>query len=196
MKKNYIIAIVVFLLVVSFGVYSLNGKKTIQTENVKSQNTRSQKSLKDLLSLGKPQKCLLENGTIFMSDGKVRSDFSENSHMLVLNNTSYIWSDDQKSGIKTTFDIDSTPNPEAATPEAGARGTANFDFNSQNDYNCENWSEDLSIFELPKGVTFQDMSKLVNPVKPAGDSNSAQCGYCETLDGDSKTQCLKALSCN
>lgn len=165
MKKSYLIAVIVLVLVLSFGVFFINGKKTTNNEVAKPTQNNVSQSFKDLFDLGKIQKCSFDRGTIFMANGKVRGDFSENSHMIVDGTISYIWTDDQKTGIKTTFDLSATPNPE---------GSTNFDYNQKGDYKCEDWDEDTSVFDLPKGVSFQDMSKLINPVRPASDSNSAQ----------------------
>lgn len=191
MKKNYVVIAVVLLLLVSGGVYFMKGKSSNKVTTPADQNVsdNSPKSLRDLLGLGKSQKCTFDKGTVYLSSGKVRGDF-EGSHMIVDGNTNYIWMDNQKEGFKTIFDLNATTST-SASPDT----KTNFDYNQKSDYKCESWTSDSTMFVVPTTITFQDMSKLTAPVKPDSSGNSAQCGYCNTLSGDDKTQCLKALSC-
>lgn len=167
------------------------------------------KSLKDLFAAGISQKCTFSSnegganaqGTVYATSGKSRGDFSSvisgqtiNSHMIVDGNTSYVWMDGQKQGFISTFDATASEITPGASGETGK-----VDVNQQADYQCDTWTPDNSMFQRPDGVEFVDMSALIAPstmpgAKGAG-GNSAQCAACNSLTGDSKTQCLSALNC-
>lgn len=196
MNRSYLLAIAIFLVVLTFGVYSLNNNKDNFNKKDHLSTIDKSTTLKDLIALEKAQKCIFKDGQLFIANGKIRGDFLGKTHMLVVDEANYIWSDGETTGVKTSSNIDATPNPEVATPEAGVSGTTKIDYNEKDDYECENWIVDNQMFELPKGVVFQDLSKQTKSINPKSDENSAQCGYCETLEGESRTQCLKALSCN
>lgn len=193
MKKNIVIAIVVLLLVLSLGVFFMKGKtKTAGEINTQTAKVESPKSLKELLGVGLTQKCTFETGTVYLANGKMRGDFQENSHMIVDGTTSYTWTDGQNSGFKMTFDPASVESDNTSTTNP-----AGMDYSKAYNYDCNNWSLDATVFELPKDVKFQDFSSLMpttNPEKSGG--NTSQCGYCDGLDGDSKLECRKALNCN
>lgn len=193
MKKNVGVAIVVLLLVLSLGVFFMNGKKkTTENSNVQTAKDNSPKSLKELLGVGITQKCTYDGGTVYLANGKMRGDFAEDSHMIVDGTTSYIWTGNEKTGFKMTFDPNTLETENKETTPANS-----VDYNQEYNYDCNNWSLDASVFDLPKDVKFQDFSSLMptaNPEKAGG--NTSQCGYCDGLDGDSKTQCLQALNCN
>jgi len=213
MKKNAVIVAVVVLLVVLVGGYYFMKKgpsKPSTTSNTASQDS-SPKSLKDLLMSGIAQKCTFSSttstgssdGTTYMASGKVRGDFSmttdsktTKSHMIVDGKTSYIWTDGQTTGFKTTIPDETAATPGSQTTNATVNNSASS-FDQKADYKCEAWSVDQSLFILPTGVTFKDMSVLIPSMAPTtSGSNSSQCSYCNNLTGDSKVQCLAALKCN
>ena len=109
--------------------------------------------------------------------------------MIIDGNTSYIWSDDSKSGIKMTFDASATPSGSAATSPAGS-----FDATANMNYKCGVWVADSSMFTLPVGVQFMTFGTETG-VTPGTGTGASQCSYCDSLTGDSKTQCLTALKC-
>ena len=217
MNKKVLItvAVLLFLGIGGYAAYtnfkssSSTKVETAETAN-KPDDANKPASLKDLLTKGVAQTCTYSSdsgrGTVYVSGGKVRGDFdvtadgqTSKSHMIVMDNTSYIWTDGQKAGFKTSFDA-------SATPVAGANGStatkSGFDPSSMADYKCGTWVVDSSMFALPSGVTFSTfaMPSAVSPTgsdtpgKPATD-NSQQCAYCNALSGSDKTQCLNALNC-
>jgi hypothetical protein len=136
---------------------------------------------------------------MYIAGGKVRGDFGTSingveskSHMIVDSNTSYLWTDGSKTGIKMAFDPNAKP---VATPGA----TGSFDASANMNYKCSAWVTDTSKFTLPTDVTFSSFAvPSTSPAKTngtTGSSNSSQCSYCESLTGDSKTQCMSALNC-
>lgn len=199
MKKKVIVILVIVALAVLAYFFLVAKRPAVAPAINPSGNTEEESSsptsLKDLLSKGIAQSCTFKSegstGTIYMSGGKVRGDFDATvegqtmkSHMILESNTSYIWSDGSKTGIKMSFD------PDATTPSA-TTGTQSggFDASTQMNYKCGAWIPDASFFTLPAGVSFTSFDA------PTTGTNS-QCSYCDSLSGDSKSQCLTALKCN
>jgi hypothetical protein len=199
-KKVMIVAVVLILLLVG-GYFIMKGRsKTLSTTGT-SQEESSPASLKDLISKGIAQSCTYSNegstGKFYVSGAKVRGDFETTvegnvtkSHMIIDGNTSYIWSDGSKSGIKMTFDASATPSESATNSPAGS-----FDAAANMNYKCSAWVVDASTFDLPAGVQFMSFGTPPATSSESG-STSSQCSYCDSLTGDSKTQCLTSLKCN
>lgn len=171
-----------------------------------SPSAQTQKmSLKDIWSRGSSQKCTFNDlpskttGTIYVAQGKMKGDFNSNvantstfSHVIVQNQQSYIWVDGQTNGMKIAV------NSEQIGKQASSSSQINLD--QKYDVSCEGWRLDDSVFNLPQGVNFQDMSSLLqsNTAKPSGTPQldlKAACGACDKLNGSAKDQCRQALSC-
>lgn len=208
MNKKVII-IAAFLILLLIGGYFLmkKGPASISTPAVTAtqEQPTAASSLRDLIAKGISQSCTYSTdnsqGTIYMSGGKIRGDFNITdtqtpgktiaSHMIIMNNTNYLWTEGSKNGIKMSFDQNATPAPVTAnTP------TNTFDANALNNYKCSAWVADDSLFVLPTGVQFMTFAAPVPGASPATGSASSQCSYCDNLTGDNKTQCLAALKCN
>lgn len=212
---NKKILVVIVLLLITAGAYF--GYTKFMAGKVPGGSTESAsgaKSLKDLLSSGVAQKCTYSTtdesgtseGTTYVSGGKVRADFTTvmsgkttKSHMITDNKTSYVWTDGEKNGFKTTISeedakADTSVSSDAEFSQSGAS------LNEKVDYKCSGWVVDGSFFTPPSNVTFTDFSQLFAPTpapaQGAGSSSSSQCSYCDSLAGEDKTQCLAALNCN
>jgi hypothetical protein len=200
MNKKVLIVVAVVLLLLAGGWYYMSSKKNgtgsplTQNENGGTQTTEAI-SLKGLMSKGLPQTCTFSveesKGTVYVDGSKVREDFEitmddkvTKSHVIVMDNTMYSWSDGEKTGLKMSFDPKETPAA-VESPSAGSSG--NFNADTSMNYKCGVWLPDSSKFSLPTGVTF---SSFDIPTK-----GSSQCSYCDALSGDDKTQCLTALKC-
>lgn len=213
MNKKIVIAVILVLFLGAGGFILLSGRRGSQpTSNQPGQAAQSTEtsgsstSLKDLLAKGVAQTCTFSNdvssGTVAISGGKVRGDFDvtiegkvTKSHMIVDGNTSYIWMDGQTSGFKATFDAeDSKDTP--STPDTAQKG--NIDANESLNYNCKPGIINASAFNLPTGVNFMEFSVptgMPSTNDSGTGSTSTQCDVCNSLTGDSKTQCLQALNC-
>lgn len=200
MNKKYILPIIIILALAGFGIYKLVGASKNKINDTKKETESTiAKSLKDLLASGNSQKCTYDQGVVYITNGKVRGDFdvstSENvtkSHMIVDGKTSYVWTDGSKTGIKMSFDTAS------ATPSSGTEEKGGIDPVKPMNYVCNAWIVDSSMFTLPTGVNFTDVSSLISPsVAPSGTNNSvdSKCSYCDALSGDAKAQCLSAMNC-
>jgi hypothetical protein len=210
-KKILPIVGVLILIVGAYGAYRvykhfarLSATPSVQTATGTEQPS-AVSSLKDLISKGIAQSCTFSNegmtGSVYMSGGKVREDFdvtvdnkTMKSHVIVMENTIYNWSDGQTTGIKMAYDPNATPAATSAT--SSSKGS--FDTNASLNYKCSAWTVDASKFTLPAGVTFQTFA--VPSVGTTGTTvpgaAPSQCSYCNNLSGDDKTQCLAALKCN
>lgn len=211
MNKKVLIIAVVILLLLAGGWYFMSSKK-ISSPLSPGTNGEEQQStvtnLKDLISKGIAQTCTFESneskGTVYVSGTKVREDFEitldkevMKSHVIVMDNTIYNWSDGQKTGIKMAFDPKATPIA-VESPSEGSN--EKFDANTNMDYKCSAWLPDSGKFSLPTDVTFTsfDIPSQVAPAakEPASGSTNSQCSYCDNLTGSDKAQCLTALKCN
>ncbi len=216
MDRRIIASIVIALIIIVVGGYlTLNKKPTepavtsVVTSSNSPQpeaNSNQEMSLKALFAAGGSKKCTFSDstdnysstGTIYMGNSKMRGDFSSTvssknygSHMIVDNQVSYLWTDGQPQGFKMSLSALPSPN-------ASAKTQSNVDINKNLNFKCDSWTVDSSLFVLPSGMTFSDMSQMMAPTgsNSAGTGNNAQCATCNSLSGDAKTQCLKALSCN
>ncbi|MEK7631045.1 MAG: hypothetical protein AAB417_03400 [Patescibacteria group bacterium] len=174
-------------------------------------------SLKALLAVNSPQKCTFTNkvensdssGTVYVMRGRMRGDFTsvaagkiENSHMIVENDKSYVWSESMAQGMMMNFaDFDK--------PENKQQGTT--DVNKEVDYSCSAWSPDEGVFQRPANVEFVDLKAMMGDgmmqggmmdKQPTGgaptggaDIKAMQCKSCDGLQEPAKTQCKTALAC-
>ncbi len=199
-----ILAIAGFLM---FGNKDNVGKLENNEQN--SQGTENQKSsLKNLMARSGSHMCTFNeatanstnSGTVYISGGKMRGDFTSiaegktmQSHMISMNQESYVWTDDMKQGFKMSLD--------QAAPTQGKQDQS-VDINAELNYKCESWSEDGSKFNLPQGVTFTSMQEMMNGGMMnsgiqggTGGGNAAQCGTCDQAPEPQRTQCRTALGC-
>jgi hypothetical protein len=211
MQNKKIIAILVAIILLVLGIWFFKQKQggNIETSQEAVQQAAPETpskttSLRSLLGAGTTQSCTYSTdnaqGTVYVSGQNVRGDFetkientSTKSHMLVKDNTSYIWTDGQTTGFKMAFQPSATSSDTTTTTQ----GAANFD--TSYNYNCKAWSGDSSMFELPAGVTFGTFAMpggAVSPDSTGSGSAPSQCSYCDALTGQDKTQCLTAFKCN
>jgi hypothetical protein len=172
-----IVIIVVALLAWWFMGRGTTGGPAAVNTTQQNNSVSAPSSLKGLLAQTGSQKCTFADtgdasqsqGTVYVSNGKMRGDFTSvagtqtiQSHMIVKDNTSYLWSDAmQGQGIKMSFDAMSGQGASTqGTPQA-------VDINAQVQYSCSAWSEDASQFALPTNITFQDVSAMMSPVPTA-----------------------------
>lgn len=200
-KKVILIAVILILLLIG-GYFFVKGRSASPASKEASQEQASSPtSLKDLISKGLTQSCTFSigssSGTVYVSGEKVRTDYDTTvdgkvttSHMIVDGNTSYIWTEGQATGFKMTFDASAS-----ASPQGTGAPAAGFDAGANNNYKCSTWLVDNSLFTLPAAVKFTSF-ETVPGGSPAAGSNSSLCSSCDSLTGDSKTQCLTALKCN
>lgn len=164
------------------------------------QEATNASSLKALFSRGDSQECTFQSsedgytssGTVYVdSDNRMRGDFTtmgpdgtDNSHMIVMQNDSYIWSNGEAQGLKMTF------NPNDTTDDYGGSETDMpndaINPNENYDFSCKSWRTDNSKFELPPGVEFIEWTMPEVPAMPSSE-------ICNQIPEPGKTECLNAL---
>jgi hypothetical protein len=122
----------------------------------------------DLLGMATPMECStgmktdgVENvGTVFVSGGNMRGDFSStvngktvDSHIIAKADGIYTWSSGMPQGVKM-------PRPTATAP-APANSTQSFDPNTELNYSCKAWVADNSKFTPPTDITFMDVAAMM-----------------------------------
>ncbi len=180
--NNKTLWIVGLVVVVAVGGYLLMSNKkagyeTANTDGAVKDSSKSadsadhqEASLKELLAMGSTQKCTFKTdeseGSFYVSEGKARGDFQSTvdnvttaGHMIVDKTSSHVWMDGQPKGFKVSMENLETPKADANLPEAYKVGSV--DYNEKVDYHCEKWTPDSSMFTLPSGVEFMDMSALL-----------------------------------
>lgn len=179
MNKNALLGIgaVVLILVIAGVMLSRNDAGQLQNQAQDSPQASvaatsdipgagGQKSIRDLLSLGVAQQCTfsegMNKGTTYVSDGKVRSDFttiaegtSIPAHLIVRDNMSYFWTDASDAGFKTVIQ-----EPTEASTSASI-SAERIDVDRKGDYVCSAWVASDSMFTPPSDITFTDMSELL-----------------------------------
>lgn len=199
MNKKVILITTVALLLALGIFFLLKGKQNASQDN--SSPASVSKSIKDLIASGVSQKCTftdntgssLQESVTYISNKKMRGDFTSTvsgkivkSHMIVVDTTSYIWTDGDINGFKSTF-TDSTQSNDSNTNQI----PSGIDVNKQGDYKCSAWVVDESYFVPPADVKFTDFSEMFKNQT----GGSSQCAVCDSLSGDDKNQCQSALNC-
>ncbi|MCX6793454.1 MAG: hypothetical protein NTY12_05580 [Candidatus Falkowbacteria bacterium] len=216
MNKKILIIIGV-VVVIGLAVYFTMGKKeqpnqgAINNRLADDSQMAPAKSLKDLLLAGKAMKCDYSDkgmtGTFYLADQKMRGntkitadDKTIESHMIMVDKTSYTWTEGAKTGFKIVASEADVQN--AKTTEQQESVSLDKAMN----YKCGDWSKDNSYFELPAGVTFNDLSSMIpssTPKIPSTTTDSsekdnlktAQCAACDNVPAASQAQCKAALGC-
>lgn len=200
-KKALIGTGIIIIVLVILGINIFGSKKSTNIAPASSpvaQTPQNQnlKSLKDLLASGQPVKCSFKDpesgeGIIFVTKGKARSDFSSVSgssafkaHMLVLDQTSYIWTEGSSTGLKTSL--------EAKQATSSGQTSSSMDSDKKMDFSCAAWTVDNAVFSLPKDVKFTEISQegITGP-----NNKTSQCASCDSLPETAKVQCKSALGC-
>jgi hypothetical protein len=164
-------------------------------------------SLKSLMASSKPQKCTVttatgdsqSSGTVYILNGKMRGDFMSvtngktiTSHMITMDNTSYVWTDEMAQGFKMSMD-EMQKQPSSQTSQT-------VDINQESPYSCTSWTSDSSTFALPAGITFTSMADMMGAgiqgnLQINGNTNDSQCGACDGAPEPQRTQCRTSLNC-
>jgi hypothetical protein len=181
------------------------GTQTVQTAvptatTAPAAATATEGSLKSLLTSGVPQTCSFENkkqantnGTIYVSGGKMRGDFTSanqgqniTGHIIVDSGNNYIWTDLSKQGMKIALTAEQT---------GGSSGTQGMDINQTVSYACKPWAPDASKFALPSDITFSTFTvpKGASGVSVTGATSA--CGACDSMPTEAKVACRAQLNC-
>ena len=206
MNTKVIGAIVAVVVLAGAGWYFTSGKSGSLGSMMNSNEPQQQMSMKELIAMNISQKCDFSEpqsktaGTIYIADGKVRGDFTSETeagsmggHMISDGTSVNTWMDGMSQGFKASFEASGTSG-QGDTQQG-------LDPSRKTDYKCEKWSKDESKFQLPSGITFTDMSAMMQGAPKAGanpyavPTKSAQCNMCDQAPEPQRTQCREALRC-
>ncbi len=219
-KKLYIGLFVMLILVVGSYLFykkensSVSEQKVITSESVEQKVDENAGSLADIFAAagGPSQTCTFENttengkasGVVYTSKSKMRGDFSTQmdgkvaeSHMIVVDNTSYLWQDGEKTGMKSVFGEESLKviDPPKTVPDTESDTIPTGVMPDTGSFECKDWSVDDSFFDLPDNVEFLSLNDMTGASGTQLEGSNS-CAVCESLPGEQKTQCLKSLDCN
>jgi hypothetical protein len=210
-KKLGVIIVIIVLLLLGGGAFVMSHKSVAPKETTslppanpietKAEATGTLGSLKSLLTSTVPQTCTFAsqkeattNGTIYISGGKLRGDFTStnegqtiNGHMLVETGYSYVWTDLVKRGMKVAI-------TEGQTSEN--TNTQGMDLNQAVSYSCKPWIADASKFSLPTDVTFTTITLPPKAAAPSGTGTATSaCSACDSLPTAAQSACKTQLNC-
>lgn len=157
----------------------------VVVETEESQST----SLRDLLALGKSQKCVITSsvtdddgtktdtsGTIYISGKKMAQEVMVtstdkempkiNMRMISDGDYMYTWNTETKAqGMKIKI-----TEPEKGTAENGNPENGSISMDDKLNVKCSSWLVENSIFSIPSDVQFTDLSEMMKniPTMPAG----------------------------
>lgn len=201
-----VVAAVLILAALGGGYYLYSKQGTTGTPQNSSQESGNKTSGKfwDLLKAGKNQECTFSSstndmtakGTIFVSSDKVRGDFDSTvggqkmtSYMIKDGDYIYIWTSGSNQGTKMKFDqVEQTDQSgsQSGTPQQTQT------FNQNYEYDCKSWNPDNSKFTPPSNIQFLDINAQMDQAK---NTVKGACSSCDSLSGEAKDSCRKALSC-
>ena len=169
-KKLIILVILVAVVVGAYFVFGGNkGAENGELGNANGEQTTGKKmAFSQFLKQGGAYKCEVKqsmsdfenSGTMYVSGKNMRGEFSTVaegktmiSSFMSRDGYSYTWS-------SLTPGMGFKIKAEAETSNEGAdiNGTYAWNADQIGDYNCENWVVDATKFELPKNVTFQEIT--------------------------------------
>ena len=174
-KAYWVVGVVIIAIVV---VVWLSFGKSVPADKqqpVKAAAVRS--TIHDLINSDATQMCTFSvaatatsssmSGTVYMASKNMQGDFVvkdaaekiTNAHMIISNNTVYLWSDTSSSkGVKVSWSLASSSN--ALSAKGGV------DVNQPTEYSCSSWTPDLSKFTIPTNIQFIDVSGLIRTSTP------------------------------
>lgn len=201
------------IIIIGVGVYFVLQPKGagVPTNTTGAANGMMGQSLGQLAAAGQPVTCTFATttaagtteGTVYVANGMVAGSFimsgmrmgNIDSHMLVRDNTSYVWTSMSNTGFKSTVSSSNAP----------ASDNKGVDYNAPMDYRCSAWTVDPSKFNLPANISFMTTASYTPPSQGAGATGAAptggvkgtaaQCAQCNALPSAQKAQCLAALQC-
>lgn len=185
-------------------LYSKNTKEPNQNvptptkEEKKEPKTES--NIIEILKSSQTQQCdfksdegdMVSSGAVYFNNQNLRADFTikdKNKEsavsMIRKGNNNYIWGSafPNNAGVKMTLSMDEF--------EKSDQTKDYLDPNKKVDYKCKPWTLDISMFNPPSNIKFQDLSEMMK----GSTGSSSSCSVCNSLTGDEKTACLTSLNC-
>jgi hypothetical protein len=208
MNKTVLAIIAVLVLAgLGFGVYSLTRNNSQNNNDNQNEQSENSGSLSDFFAQGSDYNCTystsndnenVSEAKVYISDGGeqyyAEVDYQQNdkdltSYMIKDGDVAYTWVSGSDSGYKYSLDADSETS---YTPDSDEFGNQNASLESAfgYEYDCDPWTVDNSKFTPPSDIEFTDVDALIE------ETQNDACDMCDSLSGESKTQCLASLNCN
>ena len=161
-----------------------SGMKGIETPITPANNGNGQfnGTISDLLGRSVPSECTFSmdtsaSGTVYTANGQARMDITMNNeqgtivmHAVVRDGFEYTWFDSgPMKGTGMKLDVNKA---KAAAKSQAPASAQSVDTEKNMDMNCSAWATSASVFELPAGINFQDITQLIPGSNP-GSSPSA-----------------------
>ena len=159
-------------------------------------NDSSKKSFLDFVNSDGSYQCSVTQnvggisslGTVFVSKGKIRGEFSTdangmkvNSSLVVKDGYTYTWSSMMPNMVYKIKSVEPTTTNTAVETS----GTYSFNASQIGSYECKDWSLDMAKFELPKDAKIMDIPTAVPTTKPA--TQTSQDGTTNSTSSGEKT---------
>jgi hypothetical protein len=205
-KTVLAIVAVIALAALGFAAYSLT-RNSSQDADKGQNDSQDSGTLADFFAQGADYSCTystsnanetVSEANVYISNGGdqyyMETDYEENgeeltSYMIKDGEFAYTWVSNSDSGFKYTLDAESetsyTPESDDFSNNNASLETA-FGYN----YDCDPWTVNSSMFTPPSDVEFTDVEALIE------ETQNDACEMCDSLSGESKTQCLASLNCN
>lgn len=133
------------------------GKKMAFSEFLKQDKGSYQCTVNQYIDAGMSQST---QGEVFLFDGNIRGDFTTQvsgmniaSSVIVRDGFSYTWTNMAPLGFKA----EATMLTEDVVDPKQTSGTYMWNSDQIGEYDCQEWNVDKAKFELPSGVTFQEI---------------------------------------
>ena len=193
---------------------------TVATETTKPTTTglKGMGSLQDLLKLNRDVKCTVTYAgdtpikqTMYLSGKLMRADMTMtvpgqnaqlDTHMILDGDLMYSWT--SQSTVGTTLDLKNIKPVEGTSKTADEAQASKLKdgLSQQVSYDCAPWTADTTYFDVPKNITFTNITQNINSLQPQiktpTDPNAAKpstCSVCDSLSGDLKTKCKDSMGC-
>ncbi|MCL4387360.1 hypothetical protein M1307_03115 [Patescibacteria group bacterium] len=209
MKKYAVVIVVIVLVAVGYFGYQ-QYKNSPQVLTGQKQSAEAFKgTIQGLLNTGKNVTCTVKNldetggnAVIYVSGDKIREDITStlegkttNTYFIQKDGYSYIWSSDNKQGMKLKLDAEDKKELEEQTK--------NLNLDKEVGMTCAPWVVDGGKFVVPSDVEFTDFTQMVNEAKKQteGIKNETQKApaidksVCDSIeDANAKAACVQSLS--
>lgn len=191
MSKKTLFPLVIFSAILLSACTAKTPMQNNQAEGENSQDTEQSQStsMRELLAMGKSQKCTVSSssvdddgtktestGVMYFAGGKIAQEVVVTStdkempriEMSMVSDGSYMYTwnvQDKTQGMKMKITEENNDTNEADTPQSGS-----VSMDDKLNVKCSPWIADNSKFAVPKDVQFTDLSEMMKniPTMPAG----------------------------
>lgn len=207
------------VLVVAVGAYA------VYQSSINGGVVRDVEEIAERMGEGEPMRCTFaqdvdgvqNEGVSYVAGERMRGDYVSyfggqrmESGMFTDGVTMYTWSESPMGVMGTMYRLDTHADDDEQDGNWWMREAEEFGFEEGVDYECEPWRVDESIFRVPDGIEFMDMTDMMQPtfdlerdgienLPPAApsmdDLPGLDCSICYDLPEGPREACLESLMC-